>query len=339
MSKLISIIVPIYNAECYLNKCITSLTSQTYKNLEIILVDDESPDKCPKICDDWQKKDQRIKVIHKKNGGVSAARNTGLEIAKGNYILFIDADDYIEKNCLETCIKIINKHHLDILKFGYQKELNFYHQKNKFTVPVNKCINKEDYNADIYKYVLTTPDFCNIWNAIIKRDICQKIRFDINLTMGEDFLYFVKCVTKSQKIYFLDKCFYHYIINNNSITHQFDINKNITKLKNAMTANIKIQTIINKEKYPYKNDYQIQSIKTLNSNIYHCLKECNYDQYCYYVDKIKKDQFLNNIISDLFETMPNKTKKLITKNKLNYYLLKVKFTIKYIFKLMIEKLG
>ena len=338
MSKLVTIIVPVYNAEKYLDKCITSLVNQTYKNLEIILVDDESPDNCPKLCDEWTKKDQRIKVIHKKNGGVSSARNMGLEIAKGEYILFIDSDDYIEINCLEECMKIIEKYNLDIIKFGYQKELNHYFRKNKFTVPVNRCIEESEYNKLIYKYILTTPDFYNIWNAIIRKQICQENKFDTSLTMGEDYLYFVRCVSKSQKIYFLDSCFYHYIINNDSITHKFNIEKNVNKLKNCLTANLKIQEIINKKNYFNENDYIIQSIKNFNSSIYHCIKKCNYKDYCYYIDKIKNDVFLDKLILELFVYLPKETKHLLNKERKYFYFLKIKFGVKLILKSIIEKI-
>lgn len=102
---LISIIVPIYNVELYLEKCIESIINQTYKNLEIILVDDGSTDSCGKICDEYAKKDNRIKVIHKINGGLSDARNKGMEIAKGKYIGFVDGDDYVASDMYETLYK------------------------------------------------------------------------------------------------------------------------------------------------------------------------------------------------------------------------------------------
>ena len=95
-TPLISIIVPIYHVEQYLNRCVESIVNQTYSNLEIILVDDGSPDNCPKMCDDWAKRDSRIKVIHKGNGGLSDARNAGMKIAKGDVISFIDSDDWPE---------------------------------------------------------------------------------------------------------------------------------------------------------------------------------------------------------------------------------------------------
>ena len=96
MNPLISVIVPIYNVEKYLARCVDSIVNQTYKNLEIILVDDGSPDSCPDICDVWKEKDDRIKVIHKKNGGLSDARNAGLDIAQGEYVAFVDSDDFID---------------------------------------------------------------------------------------------------------------------------------------------------------------------------------------------------------------------------------------------------
>ena len=95
MSKTVTVVIPIYNVEKYLNRCIESVAGQTYKNLEIILVDDESPDNCPRICEDWKNRDNRIKVIHKKNGGLGYARNTGIDCATGEYICFVDSDDYI----------------------------------------------------------------------------------------------------------------------------------------------------------------------------------------------------------------------------------------------------
>lgn len=102
MEELISVIVPIYKVEDYLDRCIQSLVNQTYKNLEIILVDDGSPDDCPRICDEWGKKDQRIKVIHKENGGLSDARNAGMKVMTGAYVSYIDSDDWIEENKSEA---------------------------------------------------------------------------------------------------------------------------------------------------------------------------------------------------------------------------------------------
>ena len=99
--ELISIVIPVYKVELYLEKCIESIINQTYKNLEIIIVDDGSPDNCPQICDEYSKKDKRIKVIHKENGGLSDARNAGIDIATGKYIAFVDSDDYVSDDYVE----------------------------------------------------------------------------------------------------------------------------------------------------------------------------------------------------------------------------------------------
>lgn len=115
---LVSVVVPIYNVELYLNRCIESIVNQTYSDLEIILVDDGSPDHCPVMCDEWAEKDNRIKVIHKENAGVGMARNIGIESASGQYMFFVDADDYLDIQTIEKCINISDKNHADIVMFG-----------------------------------------------------------------------------------------------------------------------------------------------------------------------------------------------------------------------------
>ena len=114
MKDLISVIVPVYNVESYLNRCIESLVRQTYKYLEIILVDDGSLDGCPHICDKWSERDNRIHVIHKTNGGLSSARNAGLKVAKGEYIAFLDSDDWIHTKFIEHLYITIKDYKVDI---------------------------------------------------------------------------------------------------------------------------------------------------------------------------------------------------------------------------------
>ena len=115
---LISIIVPVYNVEPYINKCVDSILSQTYKNLEVILVDDGSPDNCPKICDNYASIDNRIKVIHQKNAGLSVARNNALDICTGEYVAFVDSDDWIENNLIEIAIGKMQEYSVDIVSFS-----------------------------------------------------------------------------------------------------------------------------------------------------------------------------------------------------------------------------
>lgn len=147
--ELISIIIPVYKVEKYLDKCVESVVNQTYKNLEIILVDDGSPDKCPAMCDEWAKKDKRIKVIHKENGGVSLARNAGIDIASGDYLAFVDSDDYVDINVCKILLSLSKEHKADVAICDFyevfegklfEKESNeneivkVYENENKFDV-------------------------------------------------------------------------------------------------------------------------------------------------------------------------------------------------------------
>ena len=119
MSKKVTIVLPIYNVEKYLNRCIKSILNQTYSNLEVILVDDGSPDGCPRLCDEWSKKDKRIKVVHKKNAGLGMARNTGIDTATGDFICFFDSDDFIDSHTIQEAIEVVEKTKAEIVSFGY----------------------------------------------------------------------------------------------------------------------------------------------------------------------------------------------------------------------------
>lgn len=114
----VSIVVPVYNVEAYLNRCVSSIVNQTYSNLEILLIDDGSPDRCPEMCDEWAEKDARIRVIHKKNAGLGMARNTGIDHAVGEYICFFDSDDYVEQNTIELAVELAQKERADLVLFG-----------------------------------------------------------------------------------------------------------------------------------------------------------------------------------------------------------------------------
>lgn len=122
--SLVSVIVPIYNVELYLERCIKSIINQTYRNLEIILVDDGSPDRCPQICDEWCAKDERVKVIHKDNAGLGMARNTGIEHATGEYVYFVDSDDYIDNDTIEQVLNCAVKYSAEIVLFGRKRVNN-----------------------------------------------------------------------------------------------------------------------------------------------------------------------------------------------------------------------
>lgn len=184
---LISIIVPIYKVEPYLRQCINSIVNQTYTNMEIILVDDGSPDDCPQICDEYAAKDKRIVVIHKKNGGLSDARNAGLDICKGEYIYFLDSDDYIGNNTISVLYQQLEKNKQCAIAIGYFTALigdkkEVYCESWLFDTP--RLIEPTDFASRM----LTEKSNHAATAKLYKKEIFQKIRFQQN-KKNEDFLF------------------------------------------------------------------------------------------------------------------------------------------------------
>lgn len=207
---LISVIVPIYKVEQYLHRCVDSILNQTYKHLEIILVDDGSPDGCPIICDEYAKKDSRVKVIHQENTGVSAARNVGLDIAKGDYITFVDSDDWLDLDTYEKIVSIGLK--ADIVLFNYVEE---YEDRS-----VERKIDSTTYcnTSSIKKGFLYDTIGSYVWRGLYRYGIWTDIRFPLN-TNYEDLAIIVDVVMRADNIEILDRCYYHYnFTNTGSIT-------------------------------------------------------------------------------------------------------------------------
>ena len=203
---LFSVIVPVYNVEQYLEKCVNSILQQTYTDFELILVDDGSPDKCGEMCDEFAKKDKRIKVIHQKNGGVSAARNNGINIARGKYICFVDSDDWVSEKFLAGFAEQIQKKDVDILICGVEKllpnknisyifnsnnvmDIKKYLLTNKWPLWVcNKCFNKKCFKDFSFPVGKIYED------AYFLADIL--LQFD-NIVCVEDSIYFYNCLNKN----------------------------------------------------------------------------------------------------------------------------------------------
>lgn len=213
MGEKISIIVPVYKVEAYLSECIESIIHQTYHNLEIILVDDGSPDKCGEICDQYAKKDERIRVIHKKNEGVARARNDGIELASGDYISFIDSDDWIAENAYEIlyqglkqfdadcavgkCVTVVDKNGVLIPKKGKDS-------------PV-RC----ETAPEAVKHVLLVGSA--VWNRLFKREVFRHIRFPVG-RINDDEVVALHAYAECKRIVFLDQDTYYYRIRENSVT-------------------------------------------------------------------------------------------------------------------------
>lgn len=213
MGEKISIIIPVYKVEAYLPQCIESVINQTYHNLEIILVDDGSPDKCGEICDQYAQRDERIHVIHKQNGGVARARNDGIEYASGDYISFIDSDDWIAENAYEILYQGLKQYDVDCA--------------------VGRCVTVVDKNGDLsprknsdspvkcetaseaMKHVLLNGSA--VWNRLFKREVFQHIRFPLD-RVNDDEVVALHAYAECKNIVFLNQDTYFYRIRQNSIT-------------------------------------------------------------------------------------------------------------------------
>lgn len=213
-NDLISVIVPIYKVEKYLDKCIKSLVEQTYTNLEIILVDDGSPDCCPQICDSWIKKDNRIKVIHKENGGLSDARNAGLALANGKYIGFLDSDDYIKKNMYEELYTAIKDNSADIAICNLEKVTENGEKICSESPIKNEILTREDAMSRIL--ITGCWYYVTVWNKLYSRDVLEGIEFPKGKIHEDEFVIhniFFRC----KKIVTLEQKLYMYVQRNASI--------------------------------------------------------------------------------------------------------------------------
>ena len=227
----ISMIVPVYKAEKYLNRCIDSLLAQTYTDFELILVDDGSPDKSGKICDDYAAKDSRIKVIHKENAGVSAARNSGLDASGGKYIMFCDSDDSVEPCWCEKMLTLFESEHIDLGLCGY----SMVDAETNANVG-NKILSDEEisiYNRnEVFEFRKAQVIEC-VWNKIFRKKIIDdfSLRFDESLSYGEDFLFVMKYIQSAKGDFaFYNTALYDYAVGMSGSLS----NKYIDKLWNIM---------------------------------------------------------------------------------------------------------
>ena len=316
MKNKVSIIIPIYNCEKFLNKCLDSIVKQEYNNLEIVLINDGSTDDSLRICNERKKLDPRIIVIDKENGGVSSARNVGLENATGDFILFLDGDDYLDIDCIHKCMNLINKYSLDILKFSYVKELSKkVTKKYSYTVPLNQKIEKKDFFLKLYPYIFTTDDFCNVTIAIIKKSVIAQTKFRLNRLIGEDYLFFIECLNNANNIYFINDCFYHYIVNSESATHKFSKEKNIKKLEDSIYVNSEINNILLSKNYDSYETYAKKCSSSVYNNIQNCVTNNNYETFKKYIDNIYENDFLKGKIAELEKKFSKEVKELLSKDK------------------------
>jgi len=227
---LISIIIPVYNVEKYLHQCVNSILNQTYKNIEIILVNDGSKDNSGKICDEYASKDLRVKVIHKENQGLGFARNSGLDIAKGKYVTFIDSDDYADPDLVETLYKNIINENADTCIGGFKRVDDFgnilYEEKYEYSIYEGEYVLK----GIFYRMLGSSPKKSDairmsVWNSMYSMDIIKSnfIRFPSErVFISEDIIFDSDYYQKAKKVILIDSISYNYRVNIGSLTMKYN---------------------------------------------------------------------------------------------------------------------
>lgn len=288
IDPLISVIVPVYKVEKYLRRCVDSIIGQTYKNLEIILVDDGSPDSCPAICDEYARKDQRVKVIHKANGGQSTARNAALDIASGDYIGFVDSDDWIELGMYQALIDSITTEQADIIQCNWYKVDDSGIKREASSRFVTEYYTSDDGLNELISSVnghLNTSVCCKLFI----KEIAISCRFS-PVRAYEDDEYIFKTVSCSKKIICIDAPLYNYLDRQNStMTAKFNINKiALVIIQKNICELIRIRLP--------KRFNEVQ--KTLCSKQFYIL-------YCIYNSDItNKEKYADRIVKDILASYP-----------------------------------
>lgn len=286
-----TIIIPVYNVEKYLNECVESVLNQTYKNFEIILVDDGSTDNSPKMCDDFTEEDNRIKVIHKKNGGLSSARNAGIKNTTGDYVLFLDSDDFWDNNkTLENLSAIISDENADVVCYGYKE---FYEKTNesKNVICIPEMLFSNLSTEDKLEVLLTNGIFTSsaCCKAIKTKLILDNdIYFAENIT-SEDIDWSARVLLNAKSYALYNDYFYNYRQRDGSITHQIKY-KNLEMLSNNIIKCISLAEKVKAGRFKdlYLNYVAYQYITFLHSSF---LCEKN-DKIKYMLDKMKNYRYL-----------------------------------------------
>ena len=297
---LVSIIVPAYNVENNIPYCLNSLISQTYENIEIICIDDGSKDNTKSVIESFAEKDSRIRLISQNNSGVSAARNNGLDNAKGEFIAFVDSDDYVAGNFIERLLELITEHSADIAKCRGRGVTSYDYVE---PTPENPTVISERnthealsiyYDGVFYGWY--ADDASVIWNCLYKSEVLKNIRFDTAINKGEDDCFIQMAVGSAEKIVYIDERLYFYYNNEISLTHTKD------DIKNSVVRTYLI----------YKNHKEFLTKKGYKDI---CSKSCEYacNNFCeYYVNtsdkKLKSD--LKNYFNEFYSGIETKSFRL-----------------------------
>ena len=233
MDPLVSVVLPIYNVEKYLDDCISSVINQTYRNLQIILVDDGSPDNCPQKCDAWSKKDERIQVIHQENQGLGEARNSGISYALGKYIFFYDSDDYLNLNLISKCVCCAERYNADFVIYGFSDvtmEGNYI--CDYIPVPSKNVIRGNEIKTLFIKQLYANNKYkgedwnirISAWNCMFSKSIVDERNFRFvseRKIISEDIYSMLSYYTYIKTAIIIDESLYYHRINKQSLSHTY----------------------------------------------------------------------------------------------------------------------
>ena len=308
--KKISVIIPVYKVEEFLNSCVESIVNQTYQNLEIILVDDGSPDNCPNLCDEWAKKDERVKVVHKKNGGLSSARNAGLEIMTGDYVLFVDSDDSIHSQSCEILLNNLEKNDADISMASFRNVYSLTGLKHK-TYKLEKIKTEIFEDKDVFELIFNKkiPMVMVAWMKLYKREIFKDLRFEEGKLHEDEFIIH-KTFSLCKKLAYTNLPLYNYLQRQNSIIKSSFSEKRLHILE-ALENRIEF-TKENKPQYEREIILQYMKICIL---CYYRAKWAKFDVSILENIKKKIDNYYEkgytNLIVKMFYKHPKITEKII----------------------------
>lgn len=330
---IFSVVLPIYNVEKYLNRCLDSVINQTYENLEIILVDDGSPDNCPQICDEWAETDKRIKVVHKINAGLGEARNSGLDVATGDYICFFDSDDYIDKELFEELHNIIISEKPDLIEFGHH---NVDRNGNvvKTFVPKTDSVKFEG-EAVMSKFlpelICTDPKtgiasdlLMSAWSCLYRRQLLVDCDFHFvseRKYISEDVYSLMELMPSVQKVRIVQKAYYYYCENGQSLTHTYrpDRFEKLVVFQQQLEQLCSSNLYSDEVRYRIKRPFLDNLLACMKSEV-SCIREIGVKKIYLSISKICRNELVQEIVRVVPGTSFSRARRMIhfcIKNKMS----------------------
>ena len=305
MTPKISVIVPVYKAEAYLHRCVDSLLAQTFTDFEILLVDDGSPDNSGEICDEYARKDSRVRVFHKENGGVSSARNMGLDNARGEYVCFVDSDDWVEEAMFATLLKSFqSKMKMDILFWGFQYDNSQVQDYKKRKALKEKlqyvyCDTAESILESVY-WLEERDLFGWTWNKLFRREIIQsqKIRFDETISLQEDHLFTLEYVRYVKSLMVLPYYPYHYRVLDGSLISKLKMYREMRDIGwSLLQSRVLLCEVCESKTYVCVKKYKKYAYNSFISCLLRCLPLLYTDSTQVKEHKIKEISVFQNFLS------------------------------------------